>query len=378
MTQSIDELIEQVKEATPIEDVISEDPGFSIIGHGRYLTTQAHDSLVIDTYNRTYYWNSQNESGDVIQWIMKRRGWDFKSAIEYLCKRAGTAAPEWGAGSPQQRMAARARQDVFETVVQLCSTWLYAEDDALEYVHSRGWSDETIRRAQLGYTGNNEEYKSKTKELLDAISLTGGDPQSPAGVAVLGYRGNVRSWMMDHEIQADKDWLEKDYIPGIIGKDMLIYPHMVSGRVHYLSLRGIHEKRHYNLPVALVGERQIYRNWEWSSQSTQCIVVEGQADAITLAQWGLPAVALCGVHADEHLVRMLGGGDEKKSIDFYLGLDSDAAGEINRNKVAALFGPMVRLVTWKGIGGITTFIDPASGEEREVKDANDLLRGMQR
>jgi DNA primase len=125
-----------------------------------------------------------------------------------------------------------------------------------------------------------------------------------------------------------------------------------------------------------VGEKMIYPNWEWSSQENLCVIVEGQADAITIAQWGLPAVALCGVHADDHLARFLGVGDDRRQVNFAIGLDADQAGTKNTKELANLFGPMTRMITWRGIGGIDTFIDPIDGQEHDVKDANDLLRGM--
>lgn len=376
MTVNLEETVEQAKTLNKIEDVIGEEPGFSVDGRGRYVHTREHDSLVIDTRVGYYYWNSNGEHGDVIEWLRKRRGWDFKSAVEFLCRRAGLPDPEWGAGSPMQRLAARAKQEVFDVAADAFSKWLWEDPGALSYARSRGWTDETIIRARLGYTGAYEYRGQLSKELHDAIALSGADPLSPAGVSVLGYEGDVRGWLVDHQVTSDPDWVEKKKIPGIIGKDMLVYPHAFGGRIQYLSLRGVHEKRHYNLPVSLVGDKQVYFNWEWSSQETQCVIVEGQADAITLAQWGFPGVALCGVHADEHLVRLLGGKDDKKRPDFYIGLDADKAGEINRNKVARLFGPMTRLIKWSGIGGVTSFLD-AEGEEKEVKDANDLRRGMQ-
>ena len=371
-----DDLIEAIKRANPIADVIGEEAGYATQGRGRYLTTREHDSLVIDTHTGSYYWNSTGEHGDVIEWVMKRRGWDFKSAVEFLCRRAGMPEPDWGKADPAHRLAARAREDALTVAATVFHGWMLTDQDALRYAHGRGWTDGTITRAMLGYTGGPERKEALRKALIDAMGAVGVDSQSAAAVSVLGYSGDVLRWSHENEVSVDDKWIEQRHIPGIVGWDMIVYPHLFGGRIRYLSTRGIREKRHYNLPGELVGERQPFFNWEWSSQSTQCVIVEGQADAITLAQWGLPAMALCGVHADERLLQILGKSDEKKSIDFYIGLDSDQAGEINKNKIAELFGPMTRLIKWAGIGGVDTFIDPVSGEEREVKDANDLLRGM--
>jgi hypothetical protein len=206
---------------------------------------------------------------------------------------------------------------------------------------------------------------------------SGGDPASAAAVSLLGFSGDVRQWMVDRDLEVNPDWVEAKRIPGLIGRGMLLYPHYMAGRCVYFSGRGIKEKVHYNLPVPLAGEKQIYANWEWSTHEEQTVLVEGQADALTLAQWGIPAVAFCGVHADEHLARFLGVGDEHRTVAFAIGLDADKAGKVNTNKLARLFGPMTRLINWAGIGGIDTWVD-SDGIEHEVKDSNDLLRGMSR
>ena len=376
MTQNLEDLIEDAKRLNPIEQLVAEAPGFSLKGHGRYLTTQEHDSLIIDTHNNAYFWNSRAEQGDNISWVQNRNGWDFKSAIEYLCQRAGLAAPEWGAGSPGHRLATRARQEVFEVAAGIFSAALWKNQGALNYAMSRGWTEETIHRARLGYTGDIKQFDALKEEIAGAIVTNGGDPTALAGAAVLGFRGDVRRWMSDHELQPDEDWISNGRIPGLVGRDMLIYPHYFGGRCSYFSGRGVHEKSHYQLPVVLAGNRQIYCNWEWSSQAKFCVIVEGQADAVSCAQWGYPAVALCGVSMDEHVAKFLGAGMDDREVDFYLGLDSDSAGNVWNNKIAKLLGPMTRIVEWNGIAGITSFIDPITGAEKDVKDANDLLRGM--
>lgn len=374
MTISIDDLVRQVKEVNKIEDVIGETSGFSVIGHGRNWTTREHDSLVIDTHNQSYWWNSTGEHGDVIEWLCKRQGVDFKAAMEKLCKRGGLAAPDWRQQDPAQRMAARHREDVLTVAMDLFHQWLLRDAAASEYCHGRGWTDETIKRGLLGYTGNKENLDQYYKEMIDAMGYAGIDIFSPAAVAVVGFKGNVNQWCTEHGLIPDKRWLENGRIWGVIGWDRLVYPHFFGGRAVYFSLRGIHEKEHFNPPVELMGERQVMANGRWSSSVPMVVVVEGQADAITLDQWDIPAVALNGVAADERIARMLGATKENKRAIFYLGLDSDKAGKLNSSKIATVLGPMTRIVAWNGIAGITKYHDQ-DGNEHEVKDANDLLRG---
>lgn len=384
----IDKLfVEDLKRANPIEQIIAETPGFSTTGHGRYLTAKGDDghAIVVDTHNGSYHWHARDEHGDVINWVKNRYNYDFQSAAELLCKRAGITPPNWKQESSAERIAYKNREDIFDVAVSVFERELWNTPAAVEYVKSRGWTDETIRSARLGYTGDMEDRSRMVKEMSDAIVLAGGDPRSVAGVTMVGFNGDVKRWLHDHDLDEHPGWIEQGFIPSFVARDLLVYPHFQYGHCVFFSGRFIKEHlnadnkpmKSINLPKILAGEKQLYFNWQCSPREKQLIIVEGQADAITIGQWGYPAVALCGVAFKEDTAKLLGARDDRRDVDFYLALDSDGAGTKATDKVADLLGPMVRLINWKGVGGINTFIDPVSGEEKEVKDANDLLRGMQ-
>ena len=83
--------VDAVKESNAIENVIEQT--FALKGRGRYLRAEAHDSLVVDVFNQCYFWNSQDEQGDVITWVQKRQRMDFKGAVIWLCQRGGLPEP---------------------------------------------------------------------------------------------------------------------------------------------------------------------------------------------------------------------------------------------------------------------------------------------
>ena len=72
--------------------------------------------------------------------------------------------------------------------------------------------------------------------------------------------------------------------------------------------------------------------------------MEGQADALTLDQWGIPAVALAGTFAGDGLLASL----FEKAV--YLGLDTDQAGKTGGKKTAQALGPMTRIISWSADG----------------------------
>lgn len=362
------DLIERVKDLNRLEVVLEQD-GYHLGGHGRYRRCKEHDSLVVDLNKQTYHWNQSGEWGDVISWVQKRKRCDFKTAVEDLCRRAGMPEPSWG-GDGQARIATREKEDAFHVAAGIFTQWLHKDTDALAYARSRGWSDETINRSMLGYTGAAGDRKELSELVKKELAAAGVALTNPAAVALVGYGGDIKRFSLDNAIQVRQDWIDSGWIPGFVGRDMLVYPHLIGGRVRYFSGRGVHEKFHYNLPGELVGTRQPYFNSEWSAIEPSVVVVEGQADAVTLAQWGIPAAALAGTGVDENLLKRL-----EAHKTFYVGLDSDKAGKVNEWKVAKALGPMCRLVEWKGIMTFTHFMDSA-GTHREIKDANDLLRAL--
>lgn len=205
--------------------------------------------------------------------------------------------------------------------------------------------------------------------MLAAMAEAQVDVTSPAAVAILGMRGDVTAWGKRHGVEPNDNWVLDGYIPGMMGHGRLVYPHLRNGRLVYLSARGIVEKFHYNLPEALVGKRQPFFNQHYAPKAESVVIVEGQADAITLGQWGLDAVALAGVAPGEELAAML-----ERHQAVYIGLDADEAGQKNAWKVADAMGPKARLLRWQ----VKEYRNwrGQDGAEHEVKDANDLLRAM--
>lgn len=354
------DIVEELKNKLSIDTVIEAD-GYHLEGTGRYRRDSQHDSLVVDLRAQAYHWNSSDEHGDIFSWVMKRTGADFKGAVEILCRMAGLPDPDWGHQDMKTRMATRARQDAFTVAARVFQKWMMNDEVALAYARERGWTDETIEQARLGYTGQWSNRDALIKDMRNELSYEGVQLDSPAAVAILGWQGDVKAWGEQHGAAISEKWIEKRSIPGLIGRDMLLYPHLRFGQVVYFSGRGVQEKRHYNIPEALAGPRQAYFNTEWSPEAFECVIVEGQACAISLAQWGIPAVALAGTSVNEDLISQM-----RKNRALYLAMDADEAGETSaRKNLAKMNDPLMRIISW--------------GDENSRegdRDANDWLKSM--
>jgi 5S rRNA maturation endonuclease (ribonuclease M5) len=317
--------IDQIKDAIHIDDVIREDEPLQDPGR-RYLHGIRHDSLVVDTGKQIYVWNSRGESGDVITWLEKHRGMDFKVAVEHLAAKAHLQAPAWGSQSAEARIAARVRADALDVAVSWMHHRLLETPAARSYCEHRGWTAETIETMQLGY------WNGDRSAMQAELRLRGVDMNLPI----------VRSLLQ---------------LPSGAGHGYLIYPHLEWGHPSYISMRLAYtgDKKalpagtlaHYNLPVDLAGERKPYWNAIAIPGVGTIVVVEGQADAVTLEQLAIPAVALAGVKigdTDEgrRLLLLL-----QKHTGVYVGLDCDDAGAAGARALAEILGPEIHIVHWE-------------------------------
>ncbi len=374
--------IDEVKDKADLAQIMEETGAEYRLGnqrHGKYLIGAVHDSLIVDPDRQIYTWFSKsgqskggNESGDVFAWLERYGKMDFWQAVLHLAEKYGVHVPAGAhpAANGENRERAnsfRARTEAFE----LAATWferqLWETPLAQAYVRGRGWNDETIRSHRLGYAS-----PDNAKDLIGEMKLYEMDMNSPDVILICGKKGGIKEWCRGQGIEGQENWLQHDRIWGLVDFPRLIYPHIWRGRVMYFSARnlkmeggklvGEHDKskKGFNPPRALSGERQRYFNCAFRGGAEQVVMVEGQADAITLGQWGIPAVALMGLAADEWLAEVVAKCGTK-----YIALDNDERGQAARWKAAELFGPMTRVLKW-----------PAEFEGVKIKDANDWLQAM--
>ena len=95
-----------------------------------------------------------NEGGDIFKFVMKKEGWDFPEALQYLAQRAGVELkPQTPERKAEEERTDKLRELLEESVIfyrhHLLSTPNGAQ--ALEYVEKRGVTRETIETFGLGY-----------------------------------------------------------------------------------------------------------------------------------------------------------------------------------------------------------------------------------
>jgi DNA primase len=294
-----------VKDRIKIEEIVGEDEPLRPARGGRRFEGRNHHSLTVYPEDGYYVWFSQGERGDVFDWLRHHRGMDFTEALHLLARRANMDL-EWSPEQRQQYERARQTADAFTAAARHWARLLRASEPARAYCQDRGWEEGTIQRAGLGF------YDGDQQALKGALQSAGVDLNSTAAQAVLRCPAG-----------------------------MLVYPHVERGRVVYWSARSIEGKQHYNPPRDLVGERRPFYNQSFAADVNQVVIVEGQADAVSLDQWHIAAVALAGCSMSLELGETL-----LKHNDLVVGLDDDEEGQRGAVEIADALGPLVRVVRW--------------------------------
>jgi hypothetical protein len=252
----------EIRARNPIESIIGEK--YKLKKVARTFKAEEHDSLVVFPATQSYYWYSRDEGGDVFDWVGRemlgygnswsnRQPEQFWEAVKWLANRAGI---EIERGDDFKKSHGYAERQL----VQRLHEALLHHPSALAYAtETRAWSLSTIKAAKLGYMP--QDKKALVADLNLSDTWRSVIQKFPAG--------------------------------------MLVYVHLEKGKLSYLSGRSIEGKQHYNPPRELIGERRLYFNHCYSPDAEQVVLVEGQADAVSFSEWGIPAIALAGLSANE-------------------------------------------------------------------------------
>jgi len=394
-------IIDEIKDKVNIIDLVNETASVKLRRSGKNWTgfcpfhPNSHTGALI-VFPDTGTWHcfgSCNEGGTVIDWVLKQNpGWDVKEAIRDLARRASLPLGDVDGPELQQRLATRAREDALTIAARIFAKWLLEDEEALAYARSRGWSDETIAASRLGFSGR--ATAAQAKEMRDEFNMHGIAHDSPQAVIVLGYQGNVAAWAQKHGLNPQS--FKESRIHGMMDTPGLVYAHKFNGRIVYLSRRQLpgrdvikdhdtgqeREWKSFNPYSTLAGEKVPYFNHAYQrGDRDRIVIVEGQGDAITLGQWGIPAMALCGSAwkgLDEYVALLTAkdGKGNPKHETIYFATDADTPGEAvvtgaGRDEgtfpLTTAFGSMLWVARWPKF----KWTRP-DGHEKVSKDANDL------
>lgn len=116
-------------------------------------------SVITPNYPHRVFDNSRQDSKDVITLYMELNNisevWE---AVKQLCSIVGIAEPEYTPEQRERYQKSEQRRNTLEDSSKRQRAALYAPEGAstLNYLHQRGWTDEEIRAAELGFISVDE------------------------------------------------------------------------------------------------------------------------------------------------------------------------------------------------------------------------------
>lgn len=302
-------IVDEIKSRIDILDEIGASVKLKRTGKNYMGLCPFHDNartpaLAVFPGTQTWKCFGCEKGGDVIDFVMLRERWDFKETLRFLAGKTGVELKPLSPEEQHRQDAKREKETILGAAAEYFRKQLAAPvmlpvptgemNPGLNYaVYERRWTTPTLREAWTGYFGKD------WNGLREHFKQSGINLEAPVAVAFIGFRGDVAAWGQRWGIQPAAGWVEDKKIPAM-PPNMLIYVHLVRGRVVYLTGRKLETKedqpKSWNPPSELVGDRMVYFNQVWwgEKESKTLLIIEGQADAKTLGQWNTPAVALCG------------------------------------------------------------------------------------
>lgn len=310
MVRYSEELIEEIRSSNDIVDVISKYVTLKRSGRNFFGLCPFHKekspSFAVSPDKQIFHCFGCGAGGNVIHFISKIEGLDFKDTLELLANRVNIELPTLD--NLEDDKTARLKSKVYEInkiAAEFYHENLYkpASKTAQEYIKKRKLDNRTLKAFLIGYAGNfNELYlllkqKGYTEEEMLASSLV---KRTENG----GYMDSFRKRLM-FPIQ---DVRERVIAFG--------------GRVLDDS-----KPKYINSPENIVyskGRNLFGLNVAKKHDTKKIVIVEGYMDAISLYQRGITnVVASLGTAMTEAQGRLL----RRYSEQVILGYDADGAGQ---------------------------------------------------
>jgi DNA primase len=304
--------VDEVKQRTDIVEVIGRE--VTLVKAGRTFKglcpfhSEKNPSFYVYPEQQSWHCFGCNSGGDVFSFIMKKQNLEFGEALRQLAQKAGVVIPsrfEPGMESQEKQRL----YDVNQAAAQYFHNLLInspAGKKAQGYIAKRGFTEETVKAFQLGYSANSWEELKKyllerdytEKEMLDAGLIIEAEGKKP------------------HDRFRDK----------------LMFPIFdVRGRVTGFGGRALDDSlpKYTNSPQTPLFDKSgtlygINLARDAIREQDTAVIVEGYMDVITAHQNGFKnAVASMGTAVTERQVNIL----KRLTKNLSLALDADAAGE---------------------------------------------------
>lgn len=309
-------VVDDIKDRLDIVEIVGQTvklrrTGKNYIGFCPFHSNTRTPAFVVFPETQTWRCFGQcNEGGDLFGYMMKREGWDFNEALKQLAERAGVTLAQH---TPETKANEQARQDL-SAILEEASAFFRqqmltnpAGKKALDYLHKRGLTDETIKVWGLGYAP--ESWSA----LLDHLRQKNFQPDLIVAAGLMTERDDGSIY----------DRFRNRLMFPIRGP----YGQLVGFGGRILNPDDV--PKYLNSPATdLFDKGRLLYGLDLARKSirslNQAVIVEGYMDVIGLHQAGFSnAVSPMGTALTEDQFRLI----KRLTRNIILALDPDAAGQ---------------------------------------------------
>ncbi|MFP4092562.1 MAG: DNA primase [Cyclobacteriaceae bacterium] len=316
------EIIDEIKARADILDIVGDfvnlkKSGSSYRGHSPFNQERTPSFYVVPS--KGFFKDfSSGKAGDAITFLMESEGMSYVDALKYLATRYGIEIEEENLSD--EEMEAQNERDSLYIVMKYASEYfqekLWKDEEGkaigLSYFRERGFSEETIRTFDLGYSLDEWDGLLKTatqvghkQEMLEKAGL------------IVRKEGNKGTRVYDRF------------------RGRVMFPiHNISGRVIAFGARllrtdpEVEQPKYLNSPETPIYHKSdvlygIYQAKNQVRQEDTCYLVEGYTDVISLYQAGIRnAVASSGTSLTKEQIALIARYTKNVTVLF----DGDPAG----------------------------------------------------
>ena len=311
--------VERIKDAANIVDVVSEFVTLKKAGANYKGLCPFHDektpSFIVSPARGTCHCFGCGKGGNPISFIMEHEQMTYPEALRWLAKKYNIEIQERELSNEEKEQQSQ-RESMFIVNEWACKYFedlLHNDVDGvaigMQYLRSRGFRDDVIRKFQIGYDSDNRyQLATKAKEKgykEEFLEKTGICYKTDRGELIDRFAGRVIF-----------PWI------GVSGKVVGF-----SARVLDQRTKGVNQK-YVNSPDSEIYHKanELYGIWQAKraiAKENRVYMVEGQADVISLYQSGIEnVVANSGTAWSLHQIHML----HRFTGNITLLYDGDAAG----------------------------------------------------
>ena len=322
-------------------------------------------SFVVTPARESWHCFGCGEGGDIFSFVMKRDSLSFPEALKRLAARAGIEIDE--RTSREDAHKARLRE-VLENAIAFYHAVLTQSKTgapALEYLHGRGFTDETIGKFQLGWAPEGWDQMTRMLQARRNVALT-----ELAEVGLTSARPNGRGSY--DKFRARVIFPIRDAAGAAVG---------IGGRVLPGDTHDENAPKYLNSPATALFDKSrtlylIERARNEMRRGDQAVLVEGYTDALMAHQAGFEnVVASLGTALTPAQVALIA----RYAREIVLAYDVDPAGQhagsIGGAELFRLIGALAADETGVEITRVRVARLPEGKDPDEViRDAPDLWR----